>query len=339
MKKLALLLLLLSIPAWASYSPNTIITDPATPANQANVKAASTAAVATDKSLVVQVSPNTPAVPMLAGAGISASGSISASGTVFSQDCAQYQSASVQVTSIGAGNTINFQVSNDNVNWFNAAMMPAGDLTGILTTSVVAVGGYTTQLNSRYFRLQVTTYGSGTITANAFFKTFGNAPNSVGGYLSAQTLDGAGNLISSTANALWVAQQGSVTAKLNDGAGTSVTVGQKAMASSLPVTIASDQVAPKTYANANASTVQSTTIGNSSAVSFSAPAGAVGFIAEAPSANTQNLRCAAGTTATTALGLRLEPGRDTGFIPTSATVTCIAEAGTNQEVDIQWVSQ
>lgn len=121
--------------------------------------------------------------------------------------------------------------------------------------------------------------------------------------------------------------------------GASYTLGQKTMANSAPVTIASDQVAPKTYANVTASTVQSLVIGNSSAVSFSPPAGTVGFIAEAPSGNTQNLRCAAGTTATTTLGLRLEPGRDTGFVPVAATVSCIAEAGTNQEVDVQWVGQ
>ena len=55
MKKLALLALLLSTLTFASYSPNTIITDPVTSANQATVKAASTAPVATDSALVVEV--------------------------------------------------------------------------------------------------------------------------------------------------------------------------------------------------------------------------------------------------------------------------------------------
>lgn len=121
--------------------------------------------------------------------------------------------------------------------------------------------------------------------------------------------------------------------------GSSLTLGQKVMASSIPVTIASDQVAPKTYANATSSLVQNTAIGSGAAVSFSPPAGTVGFLAEAPSSNTQNVRCASGTTATTTLGLRLEPGRDTGFVPVNGTVSCIAEAGSAQEVDVQWVGQ
>lgn len=115
--------------------------------------------------------------------------------------------------------------------------------------------------------------------------------------------------------------------------------GQATKANSLPVTIASDQVAPKTYANSNATLSQSTVIGSGAAVTFSPPANAVGFVAMAPSSNAQNVRCASGTTATTTLGLRLEPGRDTGYIPSAATLTCIAESGSSQEVDVQWVQQ
>jgi len=147
---------------------------------------------------------------------VMATGSIVAAGVVFSQDAAQYQSVSIMLTSIGTGNVINFQVSNDNVNWFNAAAMPGGDLVNILTSTATSVGTYTTQINSRYFRVFVSTFGSGTITATAYFKIFGNSPSSVGGYVSAQLLDSTG---------------------------ASVTLGQKLSASSLPMVLASDQSA------------------------------------------------------------------------------------------------
>jgi hypothetical protein len=135
-------------------------------------------------------------------AALNATGSVTAAGVLFTQDCAQFQSASIHLTSLPAGNTVTFQISNDNVNWYNCAAMPGGDLIGILATTASTVGSYTTQLNSRYFRVNCTTYASGTITVNAYFKNFGNSPNSVGGYLSAVTLDGSGNAITSTSGAL-----------------------------------------------------------------------------------------------------------------------------------------
>lgn len=143
-----------------------------------------------------------------------ANGSVTSAVVLFTQDCSQLQSGSVHITSMGTGNTLTFQVSNDNATWFSCAMMPGGDLTGIIASFTTTVGSFTTQLNSRYFRAIVTVYGSGTVAATAYFKSFGNSPNSVGGY---------------------------VTAQLYDGAGSSVTLGSKVSASSLPVVIASDQ--------------------------------------------------------------------------------------------------
>jgi len=130
-------------------------------------------------------------------AGLTVTGSVTSATTLFSQDCSQYQSVSLQITSIGVGNTVQFQVSNDNINWINAAMMPAGDLTSILSSSATLVGTYLTQLNSRFFRANVSVYGSGTVACTAYFKAFGNSPNSIGGYVSAQNLDGIGNPITS----------------------------------------------------------------------------------------------------------------------------------------------
>lgn len=121
--------------------------------------------------------------------------------------------------------------------------------------------------------------------------------------------------------------------------GASITLGQKTQSASIPVTIASDQVAPKTYQNSTAVLVQSLVVGSGAAVTFFSPATAVSVTIEASSSNTVNLRCAAGSTATTTFGLRLEPGRSIDNLPTSATITCIAESSSGQEVDLQWISQ
>ncbi|GAC1502091.1 MAG: hypothetical protein NVS1B10_06710 [Candidatus Saccharimonadales bacterium] len=158
--------------------------------------------------------------PVQPPAAVNATGSLAAAGVLFSQDCSQLQSASVHITALPAGNIVTFQVSNDNATWYNCTMMPAGDLTGILSTTANAAGVYTTQLNSRYFRANVTTYTSGTVTANAYFKTFGNSPNSVGGYVSALTLDGSGAVISSTSGALNVSAAQSGTYNITNVSGT-----------------------------------------------------------------------------------------------------------------------
>jgi hypothetical protein len=116
------------------------------------------------------------------------------------------------------------------------------------------------------------------------------------------------------------------------------TLGQKVSASSFAVTIASDQsaVASKSPVNTNGSVVNTTLTGTTAAAN-SAPANAVGFILEAPSTNTDNIRWAIGSTASTTVGLLLEPGRDTGFVPCAASISvCATVSGTNK-FEIQWI--
>lgn len=72
------------------------------------------------------------------------------------------------------------------------------------------------------------------------------------------------------------------------------------------------------------------------AQTFTAPANARGFVIEALSSNTVNVRYAVGATATTTSGMRLEPGRSE-FLPIAANISVIAESGTNQVVTVQWV--
>lgn len=67
------------------------------------------------------------------------------------------------------------------------------------------------------------------------------------------------------------------------------------------------------------------------------PSNAVGFVLEASSTNVANVRYSIGSAATTTSGIRLEPGRDSGYMPVAANVSVITETGSTQEVDIQWV--
>lgn len=89
-------------------------------------------------------------------------------------------------------------------------------------------------------------------------------------------------------------------------------------------------------ANTNGQVNNSVSVGTSP-TTFTPPANAVGFVVEAESSNTVNLRYACGTTASTTVGMLLEPGRDSGFVPSSATVTVCAVSSSGQAASIQWI--
>jgi hypothetical protein len=89
--------------------------------------------------------------------------------------------------------------------------------------------------------------------------------------------------------------------------------------------------------NPNGTLADSTSIGSGAATAFTAPANAIGFLIEASSSNTENLRWAVGATATPTSGMRLEPGRDSGYMPVGASISVIAEAGSGQEASVQWI--
>jgi hypothetical protein len=115
-------------------------------------------------------------------------------------------------------------------------------------------------------------------------------------------------------------------------------LGQTTMVGSLPVTIASDQseLATAPHINANGSYAEITNL-TTTAQSFTPPANAVGFVIEALSDNTANVRYKIGAAASTTSGMRLEPGRSETYSNLASTVSVIAESGTNQVVDIQWI--
>lgn len=109
----------------------------------------------------------------------------------------------------------------------------------------------------------------------------------------------------------------------------------------------SGNVAPAGDTSARATFVQTIyvtgSISNSTAITstpttFTAPSNAIGFILEAESTNTANIRWAVGSAASTTAGMLTEPGRDSGFVPLGANLSVAAVSGT-QAVDIQWVSR
>jgi hypothetical protein len=113
-------------------------------------------------------------------------------------------------------------------------------------------------------------------------------------------------------------------------------IGQKAKADSLSVTLASDQGALETKQKALTNTFDEyltlTTV-----QTFTAPANAIGGKIQALSDNGANIRYKQGGTATTTSGIRLEPGRSEDFTGGS-NITVVSESGTNA-VSIQWTVQ
>lgn len=134
---------------------------------------------------------------------------------------------------------------------------------------------------------------------------------------------------------------GSQTTKINDGTNTAAVkaASSPALATDPALVVSISPNTPiSTSVNTNGSVSNSTTVSNVSATTFSPPANAVGFVVEAESSNSVNLRYACGTTATNSVGMLLEPGRDSGYIPSKGTVTVIcATVATNQAASIQWV--
>lgn len=109
-------------------------------------------------------------------------------------------------------------------------------------------------------------------------------------------------------------------------------------AQTLRTVIATDQPAIPTRApvNTNGSYDEITTL-DTTPQTFTVPAEAVGFVLETWSSNSVNIRYKIGSAASSASGMVMEPGRDTGYIPCSANISVAAESGTNQSVSVQWI--
>jgi hypothetical protein len=89
-------------------------------------------------------------------------------------DAGNYRSVSVQITSQGTSSNIAFQVSNDNTNWINTALITtnASASSAITTNTTTNAIVYFGALTARYFRLNVTGISAGTTAGTIVFSTF-----------------------------------------------------------------------------------------------------------------------------------------------------------------------
>lgn len=88
---------------------------------------------------------------------------------------------SVQFTSVGSGNSVTFEESANGVDWV-ALPLAAQSGSGLFgsTVAIATTEHYTGAVTKNFFRVRVSTYGSGTISAVAVFKD-GQSGGPVGG--------------------------------------------------------------------------------------------------------------------------------------------------------------
>lgn len=166
------------------------------------VQAASTTPVATTSTqLPAALGTTTPANSLAVtetdtGAG---TGSVTSATTLFSVDMTGYESISVQMTSVGSGNTIIFETSDDNTTWYPTPgiMNSSGNWsTNTTNTQVTSLSLGEFPRHGRYFRARVSVYGSGTVSA-AYTQSkqpvmLSNAINVNGGVNSGTSQSGIG---------------------------------------------------------------------------------------------------------------------------------------------------
>jgi hypothetical protein len=106
--------------------------------------------------------------------------SVTSAAVVLSLDTLGYAAGSFQVSSIGSGNTITFEQSNDGTNW---TVLSVNVMTGpwaSYSNTLAAIGFCAFAVNSRFVRARVSTYGSGTVTITSCLKRAkGAAENAV----------------------------------------------------------------------------------------------------------------------------------------------------------------
>ncbi len=97
--------------------------------------------------------------------GTEVSGTLGATGTLFTTDMVGFESITVQVTSAGTSCTITYETSDDNSTWVSTSGIAATN-TGATAAAVTSTTANIFQFprRGRYFRARVTTYGSGTVT-------------------------------------------------------------------------------------------------------------------------------------------------------------------------------
>ena len=95
---------------------------------------------------------------------VTVSGSQSAAAVVVSSSTQGFAGGSFHITSIGTGNTITFEQSNDNANWAPLIVTGATGTGSVAGSTTASTGMVTFAATSAYVRARVSTYGSGTVT-------------------------------------------------------------------------------------------------------------------------------------------------------------------------------
>lgn len=202
-------------------------------------------------------------------------------------------------------------------------------------TTLQAVDGWMNQLNS-VFGLQNDTAASsdnGTFSFMAFVKRITGKLTDVNTNLGVidVTLSNLATETTLSGAAVDIASIDSKTPAL----------GQAAAAASVPVVLASDQGALPTQSPVNTDgTCVNASLTGTTASTENAPADTVGFILFADDDNSDPIRFRIGAAASTSAGLRLAPGRDSGFIPCSANLSICATASTGTNAyALQWITR
>lgn len=177
------------LPAGSNDIGRVRISDGAASGRMANVTAASTAAVATDTSLVVQLSPNTPlgqnALPIYnKGAYATTTDAMaqalnSVTTTLAAIDARDFQSVSIQLTFPTAfTGSLAFEVSNDATNWTGKALIREDNGSFSATVGVSAQANslmFQGDVGARYFRVRTSAYTSGSVTVIALLDSLSTA--------------------------------------------------------------------------------------------------------------------------------------------------------------------
>lgn len=209
-------------------------------------------------------------------------------------------------------------------------------------TTLQAVDGWLNQLNS-VFGLQndtAATSDTGTFSFMALFKRSLEKltlieTNTSDAFSELQTIDTTlGTLATETTLSGAAVDIASIDSK-------TPALGQAAAAASVPVVLASDQGALPTQSPVNTDgTCVNASLTGTTASTENAPSSTVGFILFADDDNSDPIRFRIGAAASTSAGLRLAPGRDSGFIPCSANLSICATASTGTNAyALQWITR
>lgn len=101
--------------------------------------------------------------------------SLTALGVLFTIDTTGYKSVIVQVTSPGTTCTITYEQSTDSVNWVPCVVTPVNGGNTATTSNTVNI--FVAQALAKYFRARVSTYTSGTVTAEANLRNIETPPS------------------------------------------------------------------------------------------------------------------------------------------------------------------